>query len=219
MDPDAPKTGPTGAPGEFFAPPPDYQRPPENAISEGEEGLFAEELTDRLRWSVLDPPTTALVLDLDNTGTPQWQPLLGAPHHALAKEPVTQPPRSRMVIAFDLVYGADYWHDADARDEKPASLVIENAGGQPIALAQFVDELHNYATELREIIFELEDRGNPKNARLYCCGASGPKRKDAGDPDALFLVYLHSDVFTSDQELEQDWIGKAERFAKKACLG
>ncbi|CAG5137437.1 uncharacterized protein ALTATR162_LOCUS107 [Alternaria atra] len=218
MEPNAPRISFTGGLGEFYTLPPDYQRPPDNPIPEGDEGLFAEELTDRLRWSVLDPATTAQIVELDNTGTPQWRPLLGAPNHALAEEPVTQPPRSRMLIAFDVVYGADYWLDADALDERPAPLVIENAGGQPITFAQFVSELHRYALELRETIFEIENRGNSDNARLYCSGASGPKRKDAGDPDALFMVYLDSDMFTSGQEFEQDWIRKAERFAKKAGL-
>lgn len=120
-----------------------------------------------------------------------------------------------MVIILDLVYGADYWHDADAQDEKPAPLVIENAGGQPITLAQSVDRLHDYTVELRDIIFEIEGRGNLANPRLYCCGAPGKKRKYAKDPDALFRVHLRSDVFTSDQAFEQDWIRKAERFAKK----
>ncbi|EUC39891.1 hypothetical protein COCMIDRAFT_110253, partial [Bipolaris oryzae ATCC 44560] len=117
--------------------------------------LFVEELTDRFRWSVLDPPTTAQIVELDDTGSPQWRPLLGPPNHALAEEPVTQPPRCRMLIAFDVVYSADYWLDADALNEQPAPLVIENVGGQPITFEKFINELHLYAPELRETIFGI----------------------------------------------------------------
>lgn len=77
----------------------------------------------------------AQIVELDNTGSPRWRPLLGAPNHALAEEPVSQPPRSRMLVAFDILYGADYWIDADTLDERPAPLVIENARGRPFTFA------------------------------------------------------------------------------------
>lgn len=119
---------------EFLTLPLDYQQSPDNRIPESDEGLFAEELTNRLRWSVLDTPT-AQIVELDNTGRPQWRPLLGAPNYALAEEPIPQPPRSHMLVAFNVVYRADDWFRVDTLDERPAPLAIENAWGQRITFA------------------------------------------------------------------------------------
>lgn len=62
----------------------------------------------------MEPPTTAQVVELDETGKPQWRPLLGLPKHALTEKPITQPLRSRILIVLDLVLSWESWHDADA---------------------------------------------------------------------------------------------------------
>ena len=101
-----------------------------------------------------------------------------------------------MLIVFNLVQNWDYWRDADAMDERPAPLVIENSGEQPITFAQFIYKLHRYALGLREICFlQTEDRGDSEHARLYCSGSSGPKHKDAGMRMACLESILLSTMF------------------------
>ncbi|KAF2825916.1 hypothetical protein CC86DRAFT_418509 [Ophiobolus disseminans] len=91
-------------PGEFFCPPADYQMS-FDPVPEDERGIYVEETSDRLKWSLLDVPGTAEVLDLDGNGEPQWLHLLG---HPFAETPVTEPPRSRMLLVLSLVHDFEW---------------------------------------------------------------------------------------------------------------
>jgi hypothetical protein len=71
---------------------------------------------------------------MDENNEPHWFPLLAEPYHTVAMEPITEPPRSRMLVVLALVEYADYWQDSG--DEPPAPLVIENLDGQPISVTQ-----------------------------------------------------------------------------------
>lgn len=163
---------------------------------------------------VLDAPDTAEILELDGHGEPQWRPLLTTPNHPFAHKSVTNPPRSRMLIVLTMIQSWEYWHDALAEDSCPAPLLIENADGQPISVAQLIAELHEYIKHLRDLIYEIEDRDPSENARLYLLGVVGPKRKDAGNADAQFWVHLDSDVVMNALN-EEVWVRKAQRFARQ----
>ncbi|CAO2658351.1 Nn.00g060740.m01.CDS01 [Neocucurbitaria sp. VM-36] len=215
MDPTKPGLRFISGPGEFFCPPAGYQHPPGRPTPEGHEGVFLHDRTDLLKWSILDSPTTAQIMELNSSGEPQWRPLFGEPDHPLAKLPITEPPRSRMLIVLVMVHYWEFWQDACAEDDRPAPLLIENPDGQPITLAQFIKELHNYSVGLRDLIYEIEDRADSEHARLYCHGASGPKRKDAGDADALFKVHLASDIAGADIIQDELWVRRAQRLDKK----
>jgi hypothetical protein len=103
----------------------------------------------------------------------------------------------------------------DSGDEAPAPLLIENLDGQPISIAQFVTEVHDYTLRLRDLIYEIEDREDSEKAVLYFFGASGPKRKDAADANARFAVHVASNVVQDDVLLERTWADNVRRFVEE----
>ncbi|KAH8723452.1 hypothetical protein GQ44DRAFT_570101, partial [Phaeosphaeriaceae sp. PMI808] len=109
---------------------------------EDHQGTFLQDRLKRVRWSLLQSPSTAQIVELNDMGEPEWRPLFGEPNQALAEEPLTYPPQARMLVLIDLVNSCDYWQDACAQDDRPAPLIIQNSNGQPITLAQFIKELH-----------------------------------------------------------------------------
>jgi hypothetical protein len=131
-------------------------------MSEASETVFLHHLTDRLKWSVLDAPSTVQVLDMDENNEPQYIPLFGSPPHALAALPITSPARSCMLVFNALVECSEYWQDSG--DPAPAPLVIENLDGRPISVAQFITELHDYTLRLRDLMYEIEDRAHEEEA-------------------------------------------------------
>jgi hypothetical protein len=170
-------------------------------------------LTNGLKWSLLDVSSTAQVLDLGENNEPQWFPLLAEPHHAVAAEPITSPPRSRMLVVLDLVEYSERWQDFG--DEAPAPLLVENLDGQPISIAQFVTGVHDYTLRLRDVIYEIEDRADSEKAVLYFLGASGLKRKDEADANARFAVHFASDVLEDGGMLESLWALNVRRFVEQ----
>ncbi|KAI4702814.1 hypothetical protein J4E89_010151 [Alternaria sp. Ai002NY15] len=68
-----------------------------------EESLLHTSALDRLRWNLLAPPSTVLIIDSNEEGEPSWRPMLVDPKHPLSDEAVTEVPRSRMCVAFDMV--------------------------------------------------------------------------------------------------------------------
>jgi hypothetical protein len=212
------------APGSAFPTPEELFRaprgdPPPSTIirTEEDQDVFIYDVADRLKWSLLDPPSVIEVLDLNETGSPQWSHLLIDPKHAFANEAITKPQRSRMLVVIDIVESWEYWQDADAWDERPAPLVIENTDGQPITVEQFVTEVYAYATELRDLMFEAEGRNEAERlrARYYYLLTSGPGRKDAGDTEAVFYISTKSDVVNSDAELADWWSQLERRYMKE----
>jgi hypothetical protein len=72
-------------------------------MREDEKGVFLERLTDRLKLSLLDAPSTVQVLDRDEKNEPQWLPVIAEPHHAVAKIPVTRRPRRCLLKIWTVV--------------------------------------------------------------------------------------------------------------------
>jgi hypothetical protein len=178
------------------------------------EPIFLDHLADRLNWSLLAAPSTIQVLDMDSNNSPQWYPLFPSKSHhdALAALPITSPPRSRMLVVLNQVEYAEYFQDSG--DEPPTSPVIENLDGQPISVAQFVSEVHEYTLGLRNVIHELEDRADDEKAVFLFSRVSGPKRQDAGDTNARFVVDMHSNVVRDDELLEAMCANRIRRFVE-----
>jgi hypothetical protein len=182
-------------------------------MPEPSETVFLHHLADRLIWSLLQAPSTVQVLDMDENNDPHWFPLLTEPHHPVAVEPITEPPRSRMLVVLDLVEYADYFQDSG--DEPPAPLVIENLDGQPISVAQFITKVHEYTLRLRDQIYELEDRADNEEAIFFFSWASGPLRTDAFDTNARFAVNMRSNIIPNDNMLEEICAIKVRRFVEQ----
>jgi len=68
-----------------------------------EESLLHTSALDRLRWNLLAPPSTVQIIDSDEDREPMWRLMLVDLKHPLADEAVTEVPRSRMCVAFDMV--------------------------------------------------------------------------------------------------------------------
>jgi hypothetical protein len=177
------------------------------------EPVFLDHLADRLIWSLLEAPSTIQVLDMDENNEPQWFTLLAEPHHTVAMQPITDPPRSRMLVILEGVEYAEYWQDSG--DELPAPLVIENLDGQSISVAQFVIEVHEYTLRLRDVIYELEDRADDEEAVFLFYGVSGPKRKDVVDTNARFAVGMHSNVVRDHELLGAMCANRIRRFVER----
>ncbi|KAI4611876.1 uncharacterized protein J4E87_010378 [Alternaria ethzedia] len=182
-----------------------------------EEGLLHTSALDRLRWNLLAPPSTVLIIDSNEEGEPSWRPMLVDPKHPLADEAVTEVPRSRMCVAFDMVEAWECWERYDD-NPPPPPLLIENSDGNAITIEQFIVKVSRYAQRLRETIFECEGRAlsGSEGACLWFDAAFGPKRKDAEDPDILFLVGFTSNFWFSSSQIEADHVQKEKRFVDRS---
>lgn len=50
--------------------PPGWQHPPSITLPDDEPGTVLDDTTDRSKWSLLEPPTTAQVIELGDDGQP-----------------------------------------------------------------------------------------------------------------------------------------------------
>ncbi|KAH8725399.1 hypothetical protein GQ44DRAFT_726852 [Phaeosphaeriaceae sp. PMI808] len=213
MDFNAPRLGFTGGPEEFFVPPAGYQHPPGTILTGDQQGTVLEDKLDRIKWSMLDSPSTAQVIELDADHQPHLRPLFGEPLHALAQEPITYPPRPRMLVDIGIITG--WWAWQDEYVERPELLVIENTDRQPITLSQFIIAVYDHVAKVRDLLFEIEDRSPSEDVQLYFLGLSGPERKDAANTDAVFIVEVLSNIDKSNAMMEEWWSKWEQRFAEK----
>jgi len=213
MDPSAPGLGFSGGPVQFSSAPVGYQMPfvPDPG---DQKGIYVKEIYDRLKWPLLDIPGTAEIVDLDSNGEAQWRPLLG---HTFAETSMTSPPRSRMLVVLSLVHDGEFWQDAEAMDNRPPPLLMENIDGRPISLAQVITKLHDCTIRLRDLIYEIGNRELDDCAHLYFSGISKSKRGGPDNADALFRVHVLSDIVQNDPMGEEMWVRKAQRFTAQQC--
>jgi hypothetical protein len=171
--------------------------------SERDESVLREQLTNRLKWSLLDAPSTAQVFDLDENNEPQWRPLFDGPNHALATEPIHEPPRSHMLVVLVLVH---YWETRQgAKDEAghPACLLIENMDERPISVAQFIVEVRDHAIELRDLIYHVSYhvcQGNQRFTTAYITGGYIFTLFDSTYQSTSFFLNLLSYMLTYETE-------------------
>lgn len=186
---------------------------PQQEVPDKEKNLLRKRALDRLRWDLLAPPSTVQIIDVNEVGKPSWQSMLMNPKHPLADEAVTEVPRSRMCIVFDMIEGWECWERYEG-NPPPAPLLIENIDGKTITIEQFIVKVSEYAQSLRETIFECEGRAwsRHESACLWFDAVSGPKRRDAEDPDVLFYVDFTSNSWSSSSEIEADLVRKEKRF-------
>jgi hypothetical protein len=100
--------------------------------------------------------------------------------------------------------------------QPPPPFLIENANGRDISIEQFVTSLSEYATAMREQIFECEDRQEREweGACLYVDYVGGPSRKEVGDPDVLFKVSLLSISTSHAEAIEKDSVRMEKKFVE-----
>lgn len=165
----------------------------------------------RLKWSILDDPSNVQVVDLDDeTNEPKWTPLFGAagtgqPNHPLVDQVATEPPCSRMLVILDEIEAWDFWQDAEAMDDRPAPLIIENTGGEPVTIGQIVTQTHTYAVGLKDVIYEIHDENDPSaRVDIYCVSA-GLTRSNT-------LFDIATTDFMNDTEVGQFFDGVANRY-------
>ncbi|PVI03006.1 hypothetical protein DM02DRAFT_640880 [Periconia macrospinosa] len=134
------------------------------------------EIFNRLKWSVLDPPSDVQVFGRDNEGVLQWQPLSDESNKSLLDASAIDPPQSRLEVSIEPLHNWWHWHDSGTKHLRPPQLFIENADGQPISVRQFIQAVHGYALPLRNLLLKCTDIRDPSNrdrARFFFDGISG----------------------------------------------
>jgi hypothetical protein len=140
--------------------------PPEAPASSGPE---PNDVFNRLKWSLLDPPSDAQVFGRDEEGVLQWQPLSEESNKTLLDETAMDPPQSLLEITIEPLQSWWHWHDSDTKHLRPAQLLIENADGQPISVRQFIQAVHDYALPLRKLLLGCMyvDESDEQHARFF----------------------------------------------------
>jgi hypothetical protein len=121
----------------------------------------------RLRWSVLDPPSEVEVFGPNDKGVLLWQPLFERP---FADEAVMDPPYCRLEVSIEPLRSWWHWYDAGIEHLRPPKRLIENADGQHISVRQFIEAVHDYAVPLRKLLLRCMDISDPTeqaHARFY----------------------------------------------------
>jgi hypothetical protein len=134
--------------------------PPEAPPSTGPE---PHEIFNRLEWSVLDPPSDVQVFGRDDGGLLQWRPLSEETNRSLLDGAAMNPPQSRLEVSLQPLHSWWHWHDSLTEHLRPAKLLIENAGGQPISVRQFIESVHYYCLPLRKLLLRCTDIRDPSN--------------------------------------------------------
>lgn len=86
---------------------------------------------------------------------------------------------------------------------------VEDLDGVSIDSAQFINAVHRFPTQLHDLVYETEHKGDSEIARLYLSGASCSSLRDAGDMNACLEVtfVLRSTSLTRHKET---WAGKSK---------
>jgi hypothetical protein len=141
--------------------------PPETQPSSDPE---PNEIFNRLKWSILDPPSDVQVFGRDDEGVLQWRPLSDESNKSLFDVAAMIPPQSRLEISIEPLHSWWHWHDSGTQHLRAAHLLIENADGQPISVRQFIQAVHDYALPLRKLLLrctDIIDQSNQDCARFF----------------------------------------------------
>jgi hypothetical protein len=147
---------------------------------------------ERLKWSVLDPPSQAEIFLLDSEGKPQWMPLLTDP---VADEAATILPQSRLRIVIQPLDSWEHWSQTESQPPEP--LLIENMDGQPITVRQFMNAVHDYAVPLRRLLCRCCDIYGPDTearVRFYFQTTMGLKQGISENLCPEMQVYVFEDT-------------------------
>lgn len=143
------------------APPPPQQQP---------TGPMPHEIFQRIKWSVLDPPSDAQICEVDDQGALQWRPLFSDANQSILEASAIQPPEAHLEIAIEPLQSWWHWQDTDSRHLRPAKVLVENPDERPISVEQFICAIHEYAVPLRQLLLKCMDIDDPENwdkARFY----------------------------------------------------
>ncbi|KAK8008188.1 hypothetical protein PG991_010739 [Apiospora marii] len=138
--------------------------------------LFAELRFMRLKWSLFRPVSEI------------------QPDHPLASQSATDPPRHRMIVVLDSVESWEYWHDAEAMDDRPLPLVIDNKNGEMVTIGQFVTQVHAYASSIKTVVYDcLAVPSTRDDVEFYYDGCLSPRASAAAETDVTFSVCMMDD--------------------------
>jgi hypothetical protein len=98
----------------------------------------------RLRWSIFEDVSTILVLDDPKSQNPYFSPFVG---HAIAAEPASQIPLTKIAITNSYVDGYDLYDY-----ESPEPLLVSRGDGGTVTVADVVQQLSAYFASHREDI-------------------------------------------------------------------
>ncbi|KAF2742346.1 hypothetical protein M011DRAFT_433257, partial [Sporormia fimetaria CBS 119925] len=113
--------------------PPPVPRPNDSEID-------MHEIFERFKWSVLDPPSEARILELDPEGKADWKNFF---HEPIADEPATVQQATCIRTEFVPMHDAEYWPYPDG-EGMPEPMVAENTDGRPVTIKQYMQAVREY---------------------------------------------------------------------------
>ncbi|RYO91489.1 hypothetical protein DL766_005395 [Monosporascus sp. MC13-8B] len=172
-----------------------------------------------LEWPIFEPLNSIRILDADEHGQQRWSPLFAddgqaSPMSDVLNQPATDPPRSRMRVVISDIHFSESWQDDEALARRPAPLVIENRGGEPITVGQFIQQLSDYAAGLRDILEQII--GDIGGRVSYYSTCKGPPRENVTDENAVFAV---ESVQHYPSDRARHWELATERWRQQASQG
>ncbi|KAK8123063.1 hypothetical protein PG984_011733 [Apiospora sp. TS-2023a] len=125
-----------------------------------------------LEWSLLRPVSEIQVMTIEDDA-PVWAAsLFGTDRQAdnpLASQSAADPPHHHLVVTLDSVETWEYWQDAEAMEDRPLPLVIDNEHGEMITIGQFVTGIHAYAISIKTVVYDcLKVPAVPPVERMSC---------------------------------------------------
>ncbi|RYP06915.1 hypothetical protein DL764_002863 [Monosporascus ibericus] len=139
----------------------------------------------RLEWPIFEPENSIRILGADEHGQQRWSPLFAddgqaSPMSDALNQPTTDPPRSRMRVVISDIHFSGSWQDDEALARCPAPLLIENRGGDPITVDQFIHQLSNPAAGLRDMHeLIMGDIGGRMGPAVVPTASYAPDRRSA----------------------------------------
>jgi hypothetical protein len=134
--------------------------PPEAQLSSIPE---PNEIFNRVKWSILDPPSDVQIFGWKDEGVLQWRPLSDESNKSLLDGAAMDPPQSRLEVSIEPLHSWWHWHNSETKHLRPSQLLIKNADGQPISVRQFIQAVHRYALPLRKLLLQCTDVRDPSN--------------------------------------------------------
>jgi hypothetical protein len=134
--------------------------PPEAPSSSGPE---PNEIFNKLKWSVLDPPSDVQVFGRDNREVLKWHPFSDEFNKSLFDGAAMDPPQSSLDVSIEPLHSWWHWHDSETHHLRPVQLLVANPSGEPISVRQFIQAVHCYALPLRKLLLRCTGINNSLN--------------------------------------------------------
>lgn len=195
------------------------QSPPDQ-LTQQPSGREPNAIFQRLKWSVLDPPSEAQIFGPDDQGVLQWRPLFDESNKTIVEESAMDPPHSRLEVSIEPLQSWWHWHDAGIQHLRPALALIENPDEQPISVKQFIEALYDYAVPLRNLLLrctDIRDKSKWDSARFHFDGMIGGSEAEVpGEPSIAINVV--EDPMGDGEDCAWVWKDIETRFKNDAAL-